>query len=293
MHGGQRPADVHHAQQPPVPRVVQRRPRARPLVVAGDEVLRREHLDRPPGHQGGAHPVRADHRLVPVRAHPEAEPVRRAQDRGRALPPQQPPVRVGDDHDVQRGVQRRQQPLAQHRQDLPQRRFLAPFLRLGGRQHPRAGVPVRVHPAGQHPPPGLGDLRARLRRQPLPGQCGRAHPLEQARGLPRVHGLQARHVDHAACGVGHRTLPVRNRRNSGTERNRAEQSGTERNRAEQDVRGNRPGGRPRLRGLQRYATLAKSRSPDRDCPDAAERRDSSSSGLSRVGGGAESARRHL
>ncbi len=194
MHGLQRSADVHHTDQPPVPRIRDRGTGAGPGGMAADEVLGGEDLHGAAHHGRGAHAVGADDVLPPVGAQLEAEPVGLAQHRRAALPPQHPPVLVGDDHDVVGDVRDRQQPLAQHRQHMPQRGGLPAPLHLLAGEQPGAEVMVRVDPAAQHPAPGLLDHRARRDGSALSGEGGVAHVLQHPGRARRVDGGQLCHV---------------------------------------------------------------------------------------------------
>ena len=84
----------------PGPRILDRRARARPRMVAAGVVLRGEHLHGTVRHQRGSDGVGADRVLTPVRALDEPEPVGRAEHPRRAGAPQHPSGGVGDDEDV-------------------------------------------------------------------------------------------------------------------------------------------------------------------------------------------------
>ncbi len=122
MHRLQRPAHVHHAEQPAVPRIRQRSAGTGPAGLGAHEVLGGEDLYGPAHHRRSAQTVRADDVLAPVRAEFEPEPVGPAQYRRAALAPQHPAFLVGDHHDVVGDVRDRQQPLPQHRHHMAQRR---------------------------------------------------------------------------------------------------------------------------------------------------------------------------
>ncbi len=202
VHGLQRAADVDHTEQPPVPRIGDRRARTGPGDVRPYEVLAGEHLDRPPYHRRGAHSVGADDVFPPVRAEFEAEPVRLPQHRRRPLTPQHAPVGVRDDHDVLGDVRDRKQSLPQHRQDVPQRRLLPPAPHLVRGQQPGPEVVFGVDATAQHPSPRLLDHRTGREPRTLPGERGLTHLAQHPRRLRRVHGGQARHVHRRVhhCG---------------------------------------------------------------------------------------------
>ncbi|AEW97099.1 hypothetical protein SCATT_47280 [Streptantibioticus cattleyicolor NRRL 8057 = DSM 46488] len=160
MHLGRRGADVHHAQQPPVPRIVQRRRRTRPPVVGPDEVLGGGDLQRGTGHHGGADPVGARRLLRPAGALRQVDAVGGAPPGPTPGTPQHPAVGVGHRHHVALPVGHRTQALPERGDDPGQRRLAAQRLQRVRGERRAVVADVRIQAPAQHPAPGLGDHRA-------------------------------------------------------------------------------------------------------------------------------------
>ncbi len=204
VQGVQRAAHVHDADQTAVARVGDRGAGAGPRVVGAHEVLGGEDLDGAPGDPRGAHTVRTDHALAPVSPEFESEPVGLAQHERAALRPPRPACGIAATTMMWCATSaNREQALAEHRQDMPQLRGLAPPLDLVTDQQSGPEVVVEVDSAAQHALPGLLDHRAWREAGGLSGEGGVAHLAQHAGRLGGIGG-EPRHVDRR---VRHGILP--------------------------------------------------------------------------------------
>ena len=174
-----RPADVDHAEEHAGRGIVDRRGRAPPRVLLGEEVLGREHLHRALDRQRRPDRVRAGAVLRPQHPLAERDPLGAQLHLGMPLDPQDPAVGVADHHHVL-GVERdRAETAPQRRQRLAQRRRRPRRVELVGRQRPPRMQVVRVQTRARHPRPRLRDHGAhgrRLQRLPRPPQDAGVRP---------------------------------------------------------------------------------------------------------------------
>ena len=169
----------------PAHRVVDRRRRAPPAVLLGQEVLGREDLHGVIDLQRGPDRVRARAVLGPQHPLGEADPLDGVLLHALVpFEPQDPAGLVADDEHVLRVVGQRAQVAAQHRQDAGDRAVLA---RLRERVLVERALRLQalgVEPGALHPRPRLLDHRARAERAAF--ERGLPHPPEAAGVRPNV-----------------------------------------------------------------------------------------------------------
>ena len=182
VHGLGGPADVDHAEHLAGARVVDGAGGARPDVVGAHEVLGGEHLHGRALGQRGADRVAADHAFRPVGALGEAQRVGAVADRGGALPPEQHPVGVGDDHDVPRVLGHRRQRGTEFGQHALQRGAHPPLLDLVVGQRAGRVTEVGIDALSPRPHPGARDEPPRIGGRTVAGEQG----VVDAREHPRV-----------------------------------------------------------------------------------------------------------
>ena len=184
MRRAQRPADVDDAEQRARHGVVDRRRRAPPRVLLGQEVLGAEDLHGVVDRQRGADRVRARAVLGPAHALGELDPLDRVVlDALVALEPEDPALGVADDHHVLGVVGERAEAAAQDRHHVGDRR-VGPGLdeRVRVERAVRAQT-LGVEAGELHPRPRLLDHGARLERAAAAFERGLPHPPQ----VPRMH----------------------------------------------------------------------------------------------------------
>ena len=102
-------------------------------------------------------------------------------DRGGALPPEQHPVGVGDDHDVPRVLGDRGQRGAELGQHALQRGAHPALLDLVGGQRARRVAEVGIHALRPRPHPGAGDEPPRIGGRAVAGEQGVVDAREHSR----------------------------------------------------------------------------------------------------------------
>ena len=190
------PGDVDDADHLAGSRILDRRARARPRVVAAQVVLGGEHLHGAPRRQRGADGVGADGVLRPVRALDEAEPIGLAEYLIGARPPQHPALRVGHHEYVLAFCDKRFQAAGDLVEDAEQTRRASQRVQPVRLDH-RCGHAVGVDALGHQPLPGVPDHLARSGRRAVACHRGVVHGRHQP-------GIVARILADRDSGLGHR-----------------------------------------------------------------------------------------
>ena len=150
-------------------------------VVGAHEVLGGEHLHGRALGERGADRVAADHAFRPVGALGEPERVGAVADGGGALPPEQHPVGVGDDHDVPRVLGDRGQRGAELGQHALQRGAHPALLDLVGGERTGRVTEVGIHALRPRPHPRAGDEPPRIGGRAVAGEQGVVDAREHSR----------------------------------------------------------------------------------------------------------------